>query len=238
VDDTCGFGHDHFGGRREKRPKVTAERACCFGHARSGTGVANDRFFLFDAGSVGKSEVGKYAFQCGPVVEGFLSQCLKSYCEKEEFLMRVTVPIAVLAILGTSTIPIRAASIEDQSFDLQTIKALEAKVEQAQPRERCFLYAELVHQMTEVSLRQYAAGDAEKASGLLRQVQKFSRKFHLSLTENDKRLKNAEILLRRTAFRLTEMLHSSSFEDRALVEQTLVEVNQAQSEAMMQVFRK
>jgi hypothetical protein len=34
------------------------------------------------------------------------------------------------------------------------------------------------------------------------------------------------------------MLHSSNFEDRPLVEQTLAEVNQAQTEAMMQVFRK
>ena len=44
-------------------------------------------------------------------------------------------------------------------------------------------------------------------------------------------------LLRHTAFRLTEMLHTSSFEDRTLVEQTLTQVNQAQNEAMMQVFR-
>jgi hypothetical protein len=152
--------------------------------------------------------------------------------------MRFVVPITVLLILGTSTIPTRASSMDDKDFDQQTIEALEAKIEQAQPRERCFLYAELVHQMTEVSLRQYAAGDVDKASGLLRQVQKFADKIHLSLAENDKRLKNAEILLRRTAFRLTEMLHSSSFEDRALVEQTLAQVNQAESEAMMQVFRK
>jgi hypothetical protein len=33
------------------------------------------------------------------------------------------------------------------------------------------------------------------------------------------------------------MLHTSSFEDRTLVEQTLAQVNQAQTEAMMQVFR-
>jgi hypothetical protein len=58
------------------------------------------------------------------------------------------------------------------------------------------------------------------------------------VAENPKQLKNAEILLRRTAFRLTEILHSSSFEDRALVEETLAQVNQAESEAMMQVFRK
>jgi hypothetical protein len=65
-----------------------------------------------------------------------------------------------------------------------------------------------------------------------------AHKIHLSVADDDKRLKNAEILLRHTAFRLTEMLHNSSFEDRPLVEQTLAEVNQAQNEAMMQVFRK
>jgi hypothetical protein len=152
--------------------------------------------------------------------------------------MRFAIPIAILLMSGTSSIPMRASSMDDKDFDQQTIDALEAQVEQAQPRERCFLYAELVHQMTEVSLRRYAAGDVEKASELLRQIQKFARKIYLSVAENDKRLKNAEILLRRTAFRLTEMLHSGSFEDRALVEQTLAQVNQAESEAMMQVFRK
>jgi hypothetical protein len=65
-----------------------------------------------------------------------------------------------------------------------------------------------------------------------------ARKIHLSVSDDDKRLKSAEILLRHTAFRLTEMLHNSSAEDRPLVEQTLAQVNQAQNEAMMQVFRK
>ena len=152
--------------------------------------------------------------------------------------MRFAVLIAIVLISGTSTIPTRASSMDEKNFDQQTIEALEAKVEQAQPSERCFLYAELMHQMTEVSLRQYAAGDVEKASGLLRQVQKFAHKIHVSVGENDKRLKNAEILLRHTAFRLTEMLHSNRFEDRTLVVQTLAQVNQAESETMMQVFRK
>jgi len=152
--------------------------------------------------------------------------------------MRFAVPIAILLISGTNAIPARASSMDDKNFDQQAIEAVEAKVEQAKPRERCFLYAELVHRMTEVSLRKYAAGDVVEATVLLRQVQEFTHKIHLSMTENDKRLKNAEILLRRTTFRLTEMLHSSGFEDRALVEQTLAQVNQAESEAMMQVFRK
>jgi hypothetical protein len=34
------------------------------------------------------------------------------------------------------------------------------------------------------------------------------------------------------------MLHSSSYEERPLVEQTLSQVNQAESDAMLQVFKK
>jgi len=58
------------------------------------------------------------------------------------------------------------------------------------------------------------------------------------MSDDNKRLKNAEILLRHTAFRLTEMMHNSSVEDQPLVAATLAQVNQAQNEAMLQVFRK
>jgi hypothetical protein len=152
--------------------------------------------------------------------------------------MRSPILLAAVLILGISSVPLCASSLDDKPFDQQTIEALEAKVSQASPRDQCFLYAELVHQMTEMSLKQYAAGDVAKATGMLQQVQQFVHKIHLSVAGNDKRLKNAEILLRHTAFRLTEMLHSSSYEDRPLVEQTLVQVNQAENEAMMEVFRK
>jgi hypothetical protein len=112
------------------------------------------------------------------------------------------------------------------------------RASQAQPREQYFLYAQLLHEMTEFSVRQYAAGDVQKASSLLVRIQALTHKIHLTVTDNNKRLKDAQILLRHTAFRLNGMLHASSFEDRPLVEQTLAQVNEAQTEAMMQVFRK
>ena len=147
-------------------------------------------------------------------------------------------PLAVAVLLSVTTIPVCAAGIDDKSPEMQSIQALEARASQAQPREQCFLYAELVHQMTELSVRQYASGDVEQATDMLKHIQQLAQKIHLSMADNDKRLKNAEILLRHTAFRLNEMLHASSFEDRPLVEETLTDVNQAQNEAMMQVFRK
>jgi hypothetical protein len=152
--------------------------------------------------------------------------------------MLTRVSLAVFALLAVSSMPIYASGIDDKTFDQQSIDELVAKASQAQPREQCFMYAEIVHDMTELSLRQYAAGDETKATDLLRQIQRLAHKIHLSMANDDKRVKDAEILLRHTAFRLTEMLHSSSYEDRPLVQQTLTQVNQAQNEAMMQVFRK
>jgi len=153
--------------------------------------------------------------------------------------MQFKVPLAALLLVTFSVLPARAtAGFDDKTMDQQSIDALQAKILLAQPREQCFLYAELVHEMTEFSLRQYAAGDGEKAAGLLKQVQGLAHKIHLSMSEDNKRLKNAQILLRHTAFRLTEMLHNSSLEDQPLVAQTLAQVNQAQDEAMLQVFRK
>jgi hypothetical protein len=152
--------------------------------------------------------------------------------------MQSTVRLAIIGLLSLATLPACAAGIDDKIPDQQSIDALEAKALAAQPREQCLLYAEIVHEMTELSLRQYAAGDADKASALLKDIQGFAHKIHLSVSDDNKRLKNAEILLRHTAFRLSEMLHNSSLEDRPLVAETLATVNKAQTDAMMQVFRK
>jgi hypothetical protein len=152
--------------------------------------------------------------------------------------MRTGVRLVALLALSLMMVPVCAFSSDTKVPDEERIDALEAKANQAQPREQCFLYAELVQQMTELSARQYAAGDVAKADGMLKKIQQFALKIHLSLASNDKRLKHAQILLSNTAFRLKELLHSSDFDDRPLVEKTLAQVNQAQNEAMMQVFSK
>jgi hypothetical protein len=152
--------------------------------------------------------------------------------------MRGQISLAVLLLLPALALPARAYSPDEKIPDQESIAALQARISQAQPKDQCFLYAELIHQMTEFSLREYSAGNVEKASDLLKQIQLIAHRVHLSVSDDNKRLKNAEILLRHTAFRLTEMLHSSSFEDRPLVQETLSQVNKADNEAMMQVFKK
>lgn len=152
--------------------------------------------------------------------------------------MRSIIPMALLVALALTAIPVRAASSDQTPPEQQAIEALEAKANEAKPRDRCFLYAQLMHRMTEFSMRLYAAGNVTKATSLLKQIQQLSRKVHFSVSQNDKRLKNAEILLSRTTFRLTEMLHSSDYQDRPLIRQTIADVNQAQNAALMEVFNK
>jgi len=153
--------------------------------------------------------------------------------------MRYRFTVAVVPLLFFVATPRQAfASFDEKPPDAQSIAALEQKASQAQPREQCFLYAELVHEMIEYSSAEYAAGEVEKAADTLKHVNIFALKIHMMMANDEKRLKNAQILLRHTAFRLNELLHASSIEDRPLVEQTLAEVNQVQTETMMQVFRK
>ncbi len=152
--------------------------------------------------------------------------------------MRSQVCLAVIVLSSVVAIPARAYSPDEKAPDQQSIAALEAKIDQAPQKDQCYLYAELIHQMTEFSVRQYAAGNIDKATDMLKEVQKLAHKVHLSVSLDNKRLKNAEILLRHTAFRLTEMLHATSYEDRPLVEEALAQVNQAENDAMLQVFKK
>ena len=145
---------------------------------------------------------------------------------------------AVFILITALSVPACAASFDDKIPDQQSIDALELRAGSAQPKEQCFLYAQLVHQMIELSARQIATGDVDHATGLLRHAQELTHRIHMALAGNDRKLKDAQILLRHTAFRLNELLHAGGFEDRPLVEQTLAKLNEAQSEAMLQVFRK
>ena len=61
--------------------------------------------------------------------------------------MRFVASSIVLSALALSLSCARAFAI-DERIDPQTMAALMVKAEQAQPKEQCFLYAELVHQMT------------------------------------------------------------------------------------------
>ena len=130
-----------------------------------------------------------------------------------------------------------AFATDERVVDPQAMAALMAKADQAPPKDQCFLYAELVHQMTELAGQQLSAGDA-RASETLRQIQKYAQKIHMGVAQDAKKMKNAEQLMQHTSYRLNDILNSASCDDRQVLQSTLKQLQQVQTELMMQVFKK
>jgi hypothetical protein len=131
-----------------------------------------------------------------------------------------------------------ALAVDEKVVDAQALLALQQRASQATPREQCFLYAEIVHDMTELAGRQLSDGNIEQASGTIKVVQEYAAKIHMDVSADSKKLKNAEILMRHTAFRLKDILAQASLDDRPTLDATLKQLDQVQAEMMLQVFRR
>lgn len=148
--------------------------------------------------------------------------------------MRYVLILTLAALVGVPS----AFAGNAKDLDPQQLSALAAKAEQATPQERCYLYTKLVSAMTELAGRQLDNGDVSAASTSLRSIQNYASKIHLDLTKKSKKLKDAQILMRRTAFRLKELMKGGSLTDEPVFQSTLNQLDQVQSQMMLAVFQK
>lgn len=143
----------------------------------------------------------------------------------------ILTPILLFAL----TPPLHAA-INETIPDAQTLSQMELQAQQANPRDQCYLYTELVHAMIEMAVQQIVNGDDDSANATLQQVNYYAHLIQLNLAKNTKRLKNAELLMDRTTVRLAEALHLTSNVDRTDVQATLKQLNTIQNQLLDQVF--
>jgi hypothetical protein len=146
----------------------------------------------------------------------------------------------VSAVVIVSALPLTCACSPKLGPDENptALAVLESKTDQASPRDRCFLYAELVSEMTEVARKQLSAGDSGRALESLRLVRRYADKTLQDVADDSRKLKGAELLMRHTSFRLEDMLHQASYDDRHDVEETLKELHSVQTQLIMRVFKK
>jgi len=128
------------------------------------------------------------------------------------------------------------AAIDETTPDAQALSQLELRAEQANPRDQCYLYTQLVHTMTEIAVKQMANGDDEQANATLKQINRYARLIQVSLEQNTKRLKNAEMLMHHTTLRLAQALHLAPEDDRTNVQATLKQLDLVQNQILDQVF--
>jgi hypothetical protein len=142
--------------------------------------------------------------------------------------------IAALSLFFLA-LPSRAVATESIPTP-EALARLELRAAQAKPREQCFLYTELVHGLTQQAAAQLAADETEQAAATLKQIDQDAQLIQRSLAHDSKRLKDAELLLHDTTYRLGQLLHRVSGDDRATVQNTLRQLNQLNDEILTQVF--
>jgi hypothetical protein len=150
-----------------------------------------------------------------------------------KFLLR----FSLLVLLLSFSLPARSSSVDENLPDAQALAQLELRAQQAGPRDQCFLYTELVHTMTEIAGKQMLNGDIDEAAATLKKVNYYAKLIHTSIADNAKRVKNAEMLMEHTTYRLGEYVHKASSEDRDTLNATLKQLNQIHDELLAQVMK-
>lgn len=148
--------------------------------------------------------------------------------------MRFAAVLALSTFFLTS--PAWAYRLNDRPPDSQELAKLEAKAAVATPRDQPWLYAELVHSMTDIATAQLQAGQYRQASASLRAAQRYAARIHGNLLRGARRLQNAEILIRHSAFRLGQLLSGASLRERPELQATLQQVNTVRSAMLNQVL--
>jgi hypothetical protein len=154
-----------------------------------------------------------------------------------KLILRFATVLLPLSLFLTCCTPVFASSVEENTPDAQALAQLELRAQQAGPRDQCFLYTELVHTMTEIAGRQMLNGDIDQASNTLKKVNRYAQLIHMDMASNSKRLKNAEMLMHHTTYRLGEYLHKASSEDQDTLKATLKQLNQVHEELLAQVLK-
>jgi hypothetical protein len=154
-------------------------------------------------------------------------------------MMRQARRLVSAALLIVALAPIvaeaRLAAVDDHSPAIDTLRI---KADLAQPRDKCFLYAKLVSQLAELAGKQFSAGNYEDASATVVLVRRYAEEIHLDVSDDGRRLKDAELLLQHSIFRLKDTLHEAPYEDRMTLQTTLEQLSKVQAQLLLQVFKK
>jgi hypothetical protein len=148
-------------------------------------------------------------------------------------------PLAAIGLFSTLclAIPAHAAANDEVVPSPEALAQLELRASQASPREQCFLYTELVHSMTIKAGQELSDGDTDQAAVTLKQVNRYAHLIHLNLARDTKRLKDAQVLMHRTTYRLGQYLHLVSGDDQKTVQSTLKQLDQVNDELLNQIFQ-
>lgn len=118
----------------------------------------------------------------------------------------------------------------------ETVQQLISKAEAARVEDRPGLYLRAAELRLKAADQLYEAGEPEEGRNAVADVVSFSQKAVDAATQSGKKLKGAEITIRKMAERLTDMKRTLSFEDQAPVQDAVDRLQRMRSDLLARMF--
>ena len=151
---------------------------------------------------------------------------------------RSLVLCAAALVLSLAVPPAFAAEPPEAFLDATALVGLEQRAATAEPKERCYLYTELLHNWTELAGRAMTNGDETEAAKAIAHADADVAQLKSALANDSKRLKNAELLLEHTAHRMSDMVRVASMEQHDTMQAVLKHLNSVHDALLAQIFAR
>jgi hypothetical protein len=122
------------------------------------------------------------------------------------------------------------------ALDAVTLTHMEEQAAQANPREQCYRYTELLAALTEVEGQEIAAGQEEQARVTMQKMNEVAAKVQVAAAGDAKKLKDAEKMLEFATHRVSDMVHVVGYEQQQALQATWQHMNQVHSSVLAMVF--
>jgi flagellin-specific chaperone FliS len=140
--------------------------------------------------------------------------------------MRTWAVISVLLLSSFAAVARKEDSLDD----------LKARVASASPEQRVGLCLEIAERQLSAADKLYNDGNVDQARAALNDIVTYSEKARDSANQSGKKLKNAEISVRKMAAKLRDMKRTLNFEDQPPVQDAIEHLERVRTDLLARMF--
>ena len=118
----------------------------------------------------------------------------------------------------------------------ETIDQLKARVESAAPKERVSLALRVAELQTSAADKLYADGKNDEARAAVKDVVSYTEKAGDAATQSGKKLKDAEITVRKIAHKLADMKRTVDFDNQAPLQDAIDHLERIRTQLLAKMF--
>jgi len=118
----------------------------------------------------------------------------------------------------------------------ETIDQLKARVESAAPKERVGLALRVAELQTSAADKLYADGKTDEARAAVQDVVSYTEKAGDAATQSGKKLKDAEITVRKIAHKLADMKRTVDFDNQAPLQDAIDHLERIRTQLLAKMF--